>query len=439
MPAFGERLKNSWNAFLGRDPTDTRDYRDIGIGYGYRPDRVRLSRGNERSIVTTVYNRIALDVASIKIEHVKTDQNGNYIETIDSRLNRCLTLETNVDQIASAFMQDVCMSMFDEGVVAIVPTDTVSKNGKTADPEKTESYDIQEMRTGKIIEWYPKHVKIQLYNENTGKKQDIILPKAQVAIVENPLYTVMNEPNSTLQRLIRTLNNIDKTNEQSASGKLDLIIQLPYVVKSPTKQEQAEKRRKQIEAQLVGSKYGIAYTDGTERITQLNRAVENNLWTQATDLRSQIFEQLGLSQEILNGTADEKAMINYYNRTIDPIVNAITKEMMRKFLSQTAISQGQAIQYFRDPFKLVPASELADIADKLTRNEILSSNEVRAEIGYKPVNDPRADELRNKNVSAANEDIPMRTDGVATEDANIQNIGGIATNQVLAEIGEEVT
>ena len=430
MPSFGERLKNSWNAFMGRDPTENRYvYHNYGAGTGIRPDRMRFTRGNERTLVTSIYSRIAMDCAAIKIEHVRCDENGNYRETIKSHLNNCLTLEANLDQIAPAFIQDVCMSMFDEGVVAIVPTHA------TDNPSITESYDIGEMRTAKIVEWYPYHVKLSLYNEAVGRKEEIVLPKSQVAIIENPLYAVMNEPNSTLQRLIRTLNNIDKTNEQSASGKLDLIIQLPYSIKSPLRQTQAEERRKQIEAQLVGSKYGIAYIDATEHITQLNRAVENNLWTQATDLRTQIFEQLGISQAILDGTADEKTMINYFNRTVDPILDAITKEMKRKFLSLTARSQGQDIQYFRDPFKLVPAAELADIADKLTRNEILSSNEVRAEIGYKPVTDPRADELRNKNVSQNSEQVPMMTDnGAGNFDGATENVGAQAVQSILSSM-----
>lgn len=392
MPSFGERLKNSWNAFMGRDPTERNfTVQELGYSSSYRPDRVRLTRGNERSIVTTVYNRLAMDVASISVEHAKVDENGNFVERVNSRLNNCLTLEANIDQISQAFMQDVCMSMFDEGVVAIVPTDT------TVDP-RSGAFDVVELRTGKITEWFPKHVRVSVYNEQKGKTQQIILPKAQVAIVENPLYAVMNEPNSTLQRLIRTLNNIDRTNEMNASGKLDLIIQLPYVIKSKSRQEQAEARRKQIEMQLTGSKYGIAYTDGTERITQLNRAVENQLWQQATDLRTQLFEQLGLSQSIFDGTADEKVMNNYFARTIDPIINAITKEMMRKFLSKTARTQSQAIIYYRDPFKLVPASEFADIADKLSRNAIITANEIRAELGYKPSSDAGADQLLNKNM-----------------------------------------
>ena len=404
MPTIRDRFKRSWNAFLNKDPTDN-DYRPSNIGYGsyIRPDRLWYSRGNDRSAILAVYNQIAIDVASIKIEHVRVDQNGNFREVINSRLNDCLTLESNLDQISTAFFQDVCMSMFDEGVVAIVPVDT------TIDPYDTESWDVLSMRTGKVLEWYPQHVKLQVYNELSGKKQDIILPKTQVAIIENPLYAVMNQPNSTLQRWIRTLNNLDNINDLNSSGKIDLIVKLPYKIRSESMEQRAEDRRQQIEAQLAGSKYGIAYMDGSEEITQLNRAVENNLWTQARDLESQLYNQLGLTQAIFDGTADEKTMINYYNRTIDPILNAIAQEMKRKFLSPTARGRGQDIQYFRDPFKLVPASELADIADKLTRNEILSSNEVRAEIGYRPVDDPKADELRNKNVSQPDESVPAST------------------------------
>lgn len=431
MSAIVERLKNTWNAFLGRDPTGNEYryyYSNLGSGNYYRPDRFRLTRGLERSVVTSVYNRIAMDVASIKIEHCKTNQNGVYEKTIDSRFNNCLTLESNIDQISTAFMQDVCLSMFDEGVVAVVPTDT------TSNPIISDSYDIISMRTGKIVEWYPYYVKINLYNEEVGQKQDIILPKKNVAIIENPLYAVMNEPNSTLQRLIRTLNSIDRTNEQNSSGKLDLIVQLPFPVRTERKREQAETRRKEIETQLMGSKYGIAYTDTTEHITQLNRAVENNLWQQATDLTNQLFNQLGLTQSIFDGTADEKTMINYYNRTVDPILDAIAKEYKRKFLSKTARTQGQDIFYFRDPFKLVPASELADIADKLTRNEILSSNEVRAEIGYQPIEDPRADELRNKNVSAAAGEIPMST---ATPFGSDNGVGMAKAQKILQSLGKQ--
>lgn len=423
MATIVERLKNSWNAFLGRDPTIPSN---IGYGSYIRPDRVRLSRGNERSIVTTVYNRIAMDVASVRLEHCRCDAKGIYEQALDTKLNACLTLEPNLDQIAPAFIQDVCLSMFDEGVVAIVPTVT------TEDPNLTESYDILELRTGKVVEWYPRHVKLNVYDTNSGKRKDIVMDKAHVAIIENPLYAVMNEPNSTLQRLIRTLINIDRTNEANSSGKLDLIIQLPFPIKTEKKRNQAEERRKQIEAQLVGSKYGIAYTDTTEHITQLNRAVENNLWEQATYLTGQLFNQLGLTQAIFDGTADEATMINYFNRTIDPILDAIAKECKRKFLSQTARSRGQDIQYFRDPFKLVPALQMADIADKLTRNEILSSNEVRAKIGYRPVDDPRADELRNKNVSEANGQIPMSTDSGFGE---VSGLGAQKVQQILQTEG----
>lgn len=396
MSSFSERMRNTWNAFLGRDPTTHyQNYADLGFGTMYRPDRVRLSVANERSIITTIYNRIALDVASCDIQHVRVDENGRYTETISSYLNNALTADANTDQTGRAFIQDVVMSMFDEGCVAIVPTDT------KLNPLKTDSYDILELRTAKILEWYPNDVKVKLYSERDGQRHEIILPKRMVAIVENPFYAVMNESNSTLQRLIRTLNRLDRTDEQNASGKLDLIIQLPYVIKSPQKAEQAEARRKAIESQLMGSKYGIAYTDGTERITQLNRAVENNLWTQASDLTAMLYQQLGISQTILDGTAEEQVMLNYYDHTINPILAAICEEMIRKFLTPTARTQGQTIKYFRDPFKLVPVNQIADIADKFTRNEIASSNEIRAVIGWKPSKDPRADELRNKNLNEA--------------------------------------
>ena len=392
MPSIAERLKHSWNAFMNRDPTQY-VHQDIGYGSAFRPDRGRLSGGNEKSIISAIYNRIAMDVASIKIEHVKVDQNGNFTGVVDSKLNSCLTLEANLDQTSTAFLQDLTMSMFDEGGVAIDPTDT------TYDPADTESYDVEKLRTGQILEWFPRHVKVRVYNEDTGRKEDLVLPKAQVGIVENPFYAVMNESNSTLQRLKRTLLHIDKLNEQISSNRLDLIIQTPYAYRSKTKQRDAMNRRKEIEAQLVGSQLGIAYLNESEHVTQLNRPVENSLWSQYTDLRTQLFEQLNMTQSVLDGTADEKTMINYFNRTVNPILDAYAKEMKRKFLSPNARTRGHDIQYFRDPFTLVPATELAEIADKLTRNEILSSNEVRAEIGYKPVDDPRANELRNKNVS----------------------------------------
>ena len=387
---LGSRLRHAWNAFRNRDPTD--QFKDIGASYYYRPDRVRLSRGNERSIVTSIYNRIAIDVASIDIKHCRLDDNERFVSEIDSNLNSCLTLEANIDQTARAFRQDIVMSMFDEGCVAIVPVDT------TLDPNKTNSYDILSMRTGKILEWYPQHVKVRVYNEKTGKKEDITVPKSTVGIIENPLYSIINEPNSTMQRLIRKLSLLDITDEQTASGKLDLIIQLPYVIKTEARRQQAENRRKDIEMQLASSKYGIAYTDGTERITQLNRSVENNLLKQIESLTSTLYSQLGITQAILDGTADEKTMLNYNNRTIEPIVSAIVDEMKRKFLTKTARSQKQTILFFRDPFKLVPVNDIAEIADKFTRNEITTSNEIRQIIGLKPSDDPKADQLINSNI-----------------------------------------
>ena len=386
------RLKRAWNAFTkNRDPTDIQ-YQNVGMGYVYRPDRVRFTRGNERSIVTSVYNRIAMDVAAITIKHCRIDKNGRYIEDIKSGLNDCLTVEANIDQTGRSFIQDVVMTMFDEGSVAIVPVDT------SFDPRNSSSYDILSMRAGQILEWYPAHVKVRVYNDRTGKKEDLVLPKRSVAIIENPLYSVINEPNSTMQRLIRKLNILDAIDEQSGSGKLDLIIQLPYVIKSEARQQQAEKRRKDIEDQLKGP-YGIAYTDGTEKITQLNRPVENNLMKQIEYLTNQLYGQIGMTSSVLDGTADEKAMLNYNNRTIEPIVSAIVGAMKRSFLSKTARTQGQTIMFFRDPFKLVPINNIADIADKFTRNEILSSNEVRQIVGMRPSDDPKADELRNSNIN----------------------------------------
>ena len=399
---IGSRLKHAWNAFMNRDPTEV-DY-DIGPAYYYRPDRPRLTRGNERSIVTAVYNRIALDVSDIDIRHVRLDPDGRYIEDIDSGLNNCLTVEANIDQTGKAFIQDVVMSMLDEGCVAIVPVDT------TLNPKITGSYDINSMRTGKIVQWYPQHVKVNLYNDKTGRKEEVTLPKSMVAIVENPLYAVMNEPNSTLQRLIRKLNLLDYVDEQTGAGKLDLIIQLPYVIKSNARRQQAENRRADIERQLKDSKYGIAYTDGTERITQLNRPVENNLMKQIEYLTSMLYSQLGINQAVLDGTADEKTMLNYTNRSIGPIISAIVDEMKRKFLTKTARSQMQSIRYFKDPFKLVPVNEIAEISDKLTRNEIASSNEIRQIIGWKPSQDPAADELRNKNLNQQSPDMMAQED-----------------------------
>ena len=393
---FTDRIKHGWNAFLNRDPTY--NYRDLGgPSYGYRPDRMRFTRGNERSIVTSVYNRIALDAASIDIMHVQLDKDDRFESIRESALNECLTRNANIDQTGRAFIQDVVMSMLDEGCVAIVPVDT------TINPNISNSYEINTVRTAKIVEWYPAHVKVNLYNDRTGRKEDLILPKKTVAIIENPLYAVINEPNSTMQRLIRKLNLLDVIDEQSGSGKLDLIIQLPYVIKTDARRQQAEQRRKDIEMQLSGSKYGIAYTDGTERITQLNRSVDNNLMKQIEYLTSMLYSQLGITQAILDGSADDKTMLNYYNRTIEPIVSSIVDEIQRKFLTKTAITQKQAILYFRDPFRLVPVNEIAEIADKFTRNEIMTSNEIRQIVGMKPSKDPNADELRNKNLSESNE------------------------------------
>lgn len=402
------RLQHAWNAFFNRDPTYNR-YTDYGAGYSYRPDRPRLTRGNERSIVTSVYNRIALDTAAIDIKHVRLDKNDRYISDIESGLNHCLTLDANIDQTGRAFKQDIVMSMLDEGCVAIVPVDT------SIDPEKTGSYEINTMRTGKILQWKPSSVQVRVYNERTGQKEDIWLSKSMVSIVENPLYAVMNEPSSTMQRLVRKLNLLDAVDEQSSSGKLDLIIQLPYVIKTEARRAQAESRRKDIEAQLSGSKYGIAYADGTERITQLNRSVENNLMKQIEYLTSMLYSQLGITQSILDGTADEQTMLNYYNRTIEPIIAAIVDEMKRKFLTKTARSQLQSISFFRDPFKLVPVNGIAEIADKFTRNEIMTSNEFRQTIGLKPSDDPKADELRNKNLSAPKSDKTDSSNNVTEE------------------------
>lgn len=389
---LGTRLQKAWNAFRNnRDPTA--QYQDIGAGYYYRPDRPRLSRGNERSIVTSIYNRIAMDCAAVDIKHVRLDENGRFLSEVDSDLNGCLSLEANVDQTGRALIQDIVMSMLDEGCVAIVPTDT------DVDPKTTDSYRILTMRTGKILEWYPTDVKVRVYNERTGQKEDIILPKSTVGIVENPLYAVVNEPNSTMQRLIRKLCLLDAVDEQTGSGKLDLIIQLPYIIKTDARRQQAENRRKDIEMQLSGSKYGIAYTDGTERITQLNRPVENNLLKQVEYLTNMAYSQLGITQTILDGTADEKTMLNYNNRTIEPILSAIIDEMKRKFLTKTARTQGQSIEFFRDPFRLVPVNDIAEIADKFTRNMIMSSNEIRQIVGMRPSDDPSADMLKNANLN----------------------------------------
>ena len=386
-----DRLQHAWNAFLDNDRR--RPYQDMGYFSYNKPDRVRFTRGNERSIVTSVYNRLALDVAAIAIKHVRLDENGRYTEEINSGLQNCLNVEANIDQTGRAFLQDVVMSMLDEGCVAIVPVDT------TLNPLVSGSYEINTMRTAKIIEWYPAHVRVRLYNDRRGIHEEITLPKANVAIIENPLYAVINEHNSTMQRLIRKLNLLDVVDEQTSSGKLDLIIQLPYIIKSEARRKQADERRKDIEMQLSGSKYGIAYTDGTERITQLNRPAENNLMNQVEYLTNMLYSQLGLTQSILDGSADEKTMLNYYNRTIEPIVAAIVDELKRKFLTKTARAQKQSIMFFRDPFKLVPVENMAEIADKFTRNEIMTSNEIRQIVGMKPSDDPDADELRNKNLN----------------------------------------
>ena len=397
--SLGSRFKSAWNAFFSRDPTETLlTYDEVGSGSYYRPDRTQYSRGNERSIVTAIYNRITTDVAAIDIKHVKLDENDRYISTVDSKLNNCLTLEANKDQTSRAFVQDLTASMLDEGCVAIVPIDT------TRDPFKTDSYDIETMRTGSIKEWFPDYIKVEVYNDTIGRKQEIIMPKKDVAIIENPFYSVMNEPNSTLQRLKRKLVLLDIMDERNSSGKLDLIFQLPYTVKTELKRKQADQRRKDIEDQLVGSKYGIAYIDAAEHVTQLNRPAENNLMSQVEYLTSMLYSQLGITQEILNGTADEQTMLNYNNRIIEPILSAIVDEMKRKFLTKTARTQHQSIVFFSDPFRLVPVSQISEIADKFTRNEIMTSNEIRQVIGMLPSKDPNADELRNKNLSAPKED-----------------------------------
>ena len=409
---LGPRLKNAWNAFFNRDPTEY--YKDGGMSYSYRPDRPRLTRGNERSIVTSVYNRIALDVAALTFQHVQLDENGRFSSVVDSGLNRCFNLSANIDQAGRAFIQDIVVSMLDEGCVAIVPTNT------NVDPLLTESYEIGTMRTGKILEWRPSSVRVRAYNEATGQKEEAYFPKRIVGIVENPFYAVMNEPNSTMQRLIRKLNLLDAIDEQSGAGKLDLIIQLPFAIKGELKRAQAEARRKDIEMQLAGSKYGIAYTDATEHITQLNRSVDNNLMKQIEYLTSMLYSQLGITQSILDGTADEKVMRNYYDRTVEPIASAIVDEIKRKFLSKTARAQGKTMMFFRDPFKLVPVSDIASIADTFTRNEIMTSNEVRQIIGMKPSSDPDADKLRNKNLNKSDSE-PSNPEDASEEKEEIQN------------------
>ena len=387
-----ERFQHAWNAFRNRDPT-TYGYYDVGLGSSYQPGRAAFSGGNERSIVTAVYNRIAVDVAGIDVKHVKLDENGRFLKEVNSGLNECLTLQANIDQTARAFKQDVVISMLDEGCVAIVPTVT------SESPLYTDGFKIYEMRTGKVVQWYPRHVKVRLYNDVKGKQEELLLPKSAVAIVENPFYTVMNEPNSTMQRLIRKLNLLDLIDEQLGAGKLDLIIQLPYVIKTDLRRKQAEERRADIERQLSGSKYGIAYTDGTEKITQLNRPLENNLMNQIEYLTSMLYGQLGITKEIMDGSANEQAMLNYNNRTIEPIVSAIVDALRVKFLTRTARAQRQTITFFRDPFRLVPVSQIAEIADKFTRNEIMTANEIRQVIGMAPSEDPNANVLKNKNIA----------------------------------------
>lgn len=411
-----DRVRHGWNAFrYNRDPTVR--YIDTGGGHFYRPDRPRLSRGNERSIVTAIYNRIAMDAAAIDIRHVRLDEDGRYKEEYNSDLNECLSMRANLDQTARAFRQDIYLSMMDEGCVAIAPIDT------DEDPNDTESYKILSLRTGRIVEWYPQHVKIRAYDERTGEKDDLIMHKKRAAIVENPFYAVMNEPNSTMQRLIRKLNLLDAVDEKASSGKLDLIIQLPYVVKTPLKEEQAKKRLHDIEDQLKGP-YGIAYTDGTERITQLNRPVENNLLKQIEYLTSMLYSQLGITQGVMDGTADEKTMLNYQNRTVEPLVAAVVDSMKTTFLSKTARSQKQSIMSFRDPFKLTPAEQLAEIADKFTRNEIATSNEIRQVIGWKPSRDPKADQLRNSNLNHPDEAVETKLEPQQPDSTNNNNEEG---------------
>lgn len=396
---IGSRLKHAWNAFLNRDPPGSRYY---GGGYSYRPDRMRFSRGSERTIINAIYNRIALDAASITINHVKLDENNRFDSIIDSGLNYCLNIEANADQTGRGLIQDIVMTFLEEGVAAVVPEKT------NFDPRYSNSYEIYSMRVGVPVEWYPNHVRVRLFNELTGQKEEITFPKKMVALIENPFYAVMNAPNSTMQQLVRKLALLDVVDEQAGSGKLDMIIQLPYVIKSPARREQAEQRRVEIEKQLSGSKYGIAYTDGTERIVQLNRSLENNILKSIEYLTNMVYSQLGVTQEILNGTADEKTMNNYMNRIIEPVVSAIADEFKRKFLTKTARTQGQSIMFFRDPFRLAPVSMIAEMADKFTRNEIMTPNEFRQVIGMKPSKDPKSDQLANRNIASADEGMPMQ-------------------------------
>lgn len=427
MASFGSKLAHAWNAFSGQeDERFAKNWQDIGPSYGFRPDRTRLTLGNERSIISSVYTRLSIDVAAIDIRHIRKDDADRYLEDVDSGLNYCLTMEANLDQAATAFRRDIAMTLFDKGVAAVVPVDT------SINPNMSGGYDVKTLRVAEVIEWRPRHVRVSLYNEAFGRREEITLDKKFVAIIENPLFAVMNEPNSTLQRLIRKLNLLDAVDEASSSGKLDLIIQLPYVIKSEARKQQAEQRRKDVEFQLKGSQYGIAYTDGTEKITQLNRPAENNLWKQIQDLTEMLYSQLGLTPEVMNGTADEKTMLNYNNRTVKPILNAIAEELSRKFLTRTARSQHQAIEFFSNPFELVPINDIAEIADKFTRNEILSSNEVRSIIGIKPAADPKADELRNSNMpeAAAGPDIPV----AESEDPDVVQGAFDEVNATLDEI-----
>lgn len=426
MPTFGGRLKHAWNAFLGRDAPWGNP--QLYSGSSTNPQHNRLHFGAERSIVNAIYTRIAIDVASTSIRHVRLDENGRYMEDIYDGLNECLTVEANKDQTGRAFIQDIVVSMFDEGVVAVVPIDT------SVDPRSSNSYEIHSMRTGKIHEWLPDYVRVELYNDRTGKKEEIAVPKKMCAIIENPFYSVMNEPNSTMQRLIRKLALMDSIDEQTANGKIDLIIQLPYILKSPAKKAEADRRRLEIEQQLEGSKYGIAYTDGTERVTQLNRSLENNLVKQVEYLTEQLFNQLGLTMEVFNGTANEATMLNYNNRTIEPILSAITDEFFRKFLTKTARTQGQSIKFFKEPFKLTPVANLAEIADKFTRNEIMSSNEIRSIVGMKPSDDPAADELRNKNLNQSDEQLQANMNDPMSQVQDAQDMNSGAVNDNVADV-----
>ena len=409
MAVFGS-IRHAWNAFLNQSPAGSLLSSDLGVSYGGRPDRVRLNSSNERSLVSSIYTRLGIDVAAIALRHARLDDNDRFLEEIDSGLNQCLKLEANLDQGARAFRQDIALTLFDNGIACIVPVDT------TLDPSQSGSFDIKSVRVGTIVQWYPKRVKVSLYNENSGRREEIILEKRFVAIVENPLYAVMNEPNSTLQRLVRKINILDAIDEQSGSGKLDIIIQLPYVIKSESRKQQAEQRRQDIEFQLKGSKYGIAYIDGTEKITQLNRATENNLLAQIEYLTKMLFSQLGLTNEIMDGTANEATMLNYHNRTIEPVIDAVVEAMTRSFLTKTARSQKQSILYFRDPFRLVPIQQIAEIADKFTRNEILSSNEIRGIVGMRPAKDPKADQLINSNMPQADTGVPVNPNAAVAVD-----------------------